>query len=161
MKKILLPLLAIMLQLAAANAQEKSKLVITAGSLKHLSLGDKMKIVLVKAGSEQTAVSFSKEVFEKLDVRFSKNSLHVESRSASNNDVVYIVVTDVESISLGQNTNVTNEGIWLSNNMELYVSDGATAKLKTTGQVKALPLGESSVNVSIRPLPFNASAKVF
>lgn len=161
MKKILLPLLIIMLHLVTANAQNENRLVISAGTLKHLSFGDKMKVVLVKAGPDQSGVSMSEEVFQKLEVTFSKSSLHVQSREASKNEVVYVLVNDVKSITLGQNTSISNEGIWINKNIDLFVSDGATARLKTSAEVKAYPLGESAVNVDIRPLPSQSSARIF
>jgi hypothetical protein len=161
MKKILMPLLALMLHVVSAHAQQEKSLVISAGSLKHIAFGEKMKVVLVKVSPAQTGVNFTQEVSDKLNVSFTGNLLTVESRKASKNDIVYVVVNDLQSITLGQSTSITNEGIWMSGNIDLYVSDGAKARLKTIGEIKAHPLGESAVNVSIRPIPQNASAKAF
>lgn len=161
MKKIFFPLLAFMLYLAPANAQEESNLVVSAGPVKHLSFGNKMKVILIKASPDQTAVSFNKEAFEKLDVHVNNNSLHIDPRHVSKNDVVYVMVHDLQSITLGPNTAISNEGLGLNGNIDLYVSDGASARLKTSGEVKAYPLGESAVDVKVKPLPLNASAKVF
>ena len=162
MKKILLPLVAIMLNLVSANAQKENNMVVSAGQLKNIILGDRMKVVLVKALPHQKELNVSEQVFKKLKVTFSGSDLVIEPyRNLSKDDVVYVLVNEVESLSLGQNTTLRNEGIWLNGAVKVYVSDGATATINTNGDVQGFPLGESGVRVVKRPITLQPSANIF
>jgi hypothetical protein len=135
MKKFIL-FLSILASGLMSFAQEK-KLVISAGELKHVQLGDNMNVTLVSA-DQATELKGDMVAFEKLNLSVSNGILHIQSRqSLSADEKVYIVVGDLQTLSIGQNTSVTSENVLTSKELKVLVMDGSTARLKTIGKIAA------------------------
>jgi hypothetical protein len=157
MKKIVLLLFVIASGLVSF-AQEDNRLVISAGQLKSISLGDNMNVVLISATSSGNELKGMMDVFEKLNVAFHNGSMHVApGRRFSADEKVYVIVNDLESLTIGQNTKVSTEGFLYSRMLKVYVQDGSLATLRTTGDVKAYSLDNLEFSIRKTPIRLNAS----
>lgn len=158
MKKVFLLLTAAVFSLLSANAQTENDLVVSAGDIRNITLGDDMKVVLVNAKDIQGEVKISREAMAKLQVRVADGAMILEPRRRVEG-TVYIMVNNVTKVTLGENTNLTSDAV-LKGNVDLYVREGAYAKLKTTGKLNAYPLGEMDVKINRTFVYLNASANI-
>ena len=158
MKKIVLLLFVIASGFLSSQAQEDNRLVISAGQLKSISLGDNMNVVLITAQPGQDEVKGDMGVFEKLNITVHNGSMHIAAgKHLAEGETVYIVVNEPETLVIGQNTRVTTESILYSSKIKVYVQNGSEAKLRTTGDVKAYSLDNLEYSIRKTPIRLNAS----
>lgn len=153
MKKILILLITVVCGFTAANAQDESRLLISAGQFKNIVLGEGMKVVLVSDGSLHTEIKGDMNFFEKLNVSIVDGSLHVKPGRMLGSETVFIAVNQLKQLTLGQRTHVSTEGVLRSSEIKVFVYEGSVARIKTTGEVNAFsPDGEFSVMKIEKPL---------
>jgi hypothetical protein len=158
MKKIVLLLIVMAAGFLNLQAQEDNRLVISAAQMKNISLGDNMNVVLVSAQSSASEMKGADNVFERLNVAYHNGSMHVApGRQFQADETVYVIVNDLKSLTIGQNTKVNTEGILYSNVIRVYVQDGSLARLRTTGDVKAYSLDDLEYSIRKTPIRYNAS----
>lgn len=160
MKKIFL--LAVTVTTAfIANAQQEQPLVINAGGLKNLVLGNDMNVTLVRSQARQADVKGATAVFGKLNVSVRKTTMHIHSRaSLQKGENVVVVVDGLESLTLGQNTQVKTEGLLYATETKVFVETGSVARLRTTGTVSAFSLDDADVKIERLPVKLNMDEKV-
>jgi hypothetical protein len=155
MKRILMLLITVACGFAAANAQDESRLLITAGQFKNIVLGEGMKVVLVGAESLQAEIKGDMRFFEKLNVSTADGTLHIRPGRKLNGETVFVVVNHLEKLTLGQRTQVTTEGVLRSSEIKVLVYEGSVARLKTTGEVNGFsPDGDIDIKKLGKPVPF-------
>ena len=149
MKKILTLAIAVLISFFSARAQDDEKtLVINAGDVQHLVLGNNMKIVLLEQNRATEEVRFSKAVNNKLKVSLHDGTMFVSAQHKHDGaDPIYIVVNELKSLTLGENTSIETEGVLSSAKLEVFVEVGARALLRTRGKVNANSLGDFDVSV--------------
>lgn len=160
MKKILSLLIVMAAGVLSLNAQEQGRLTISAGQLKNITFGDNIKAVLVTPGSSDNEVKADMSAFQKLNISVLNGSLHINAgKDMAAGETVYVIVDDLQSLTLGQHTQVTTEGILYSKEIKVYVCDGSIAKLRTTGEVNAYSLDDLEYSIKKTSIRFHASAK--
>lgn len=159
MKKILTLLIAVTAGFLSLNAQEPGRLTISAGQLKNLSLGDNMKVVLITAGSPQKEVKADMNAFEKLNIAVFNGTLNINPGKNLEGETIYVVVDDLKSLTVGQHTDVSTQGVLYSKEIKVFVSEGSVATLRTTGEVNAFSLDDMDFSIRKTPIILNASAK--
>ena len=148
MKKILFVLFAAVIGISA-QSQEQDRLVISAGQLQHITLGEHMKVVLISSGSVQEQIKGDMKVFEKLSVSIIDGKMSIApGRKFSLSETVYVIVNDLKTLNVGEKTTVTTQGILNSGNIKVYVNQGAVAKLRSLGDVNGY--SDDGVYVSVQ-----------
>jgi hypothetical protein len=162
MKKVLLLLVVLAAGILSVNAQEEARLVISAGQLKKITLGEGMKVVLVSAESFSQEVKGDMEVFEKLNISVVDGTMRIQpGRKFSYNETVFVVVNQLKMLTLGQNTNVSTEGILRSSkSIDVYVQTGAIARLITTAKVNAYSSDDHEISIQRNPIQQRAFSKL-
>ena len=159
MKKVLL-LVAAAFTLASANAQTENDLVISAGDAKKIVLGDDMNVVMISAAPGQDNIGLNKTTLQKMDVKFYDGRLEIMPRRDLRSETVYVIVNGVQEAILGQNTSLRSEDVLQSSHIDLYIHQGATARLKTAGKIDAYSLGDFEVNIIRKPILSGSSASI-
>ena len=160
MKKILTLLFAVTMGFLSSNAQEPERLTISAGQLKHISVGDHMKVVLVSVGESDSELKLGKGVSEKVNFSVFNGSLLINPGKKLENETIYVLVNDdLKSLTVGQHTKVETEGILYTKEIKVFVQDGSVAMLRTTGEVNAFSTDNLEFTVTKTPVRLNASAK--
>ncbi|HEX2535156.1 MAG TPA: DUF2807 domain-containing protein [Chitinophagaceae bacterium] len=145
MKKLMMILL-LAVAAASVQAQEGKRVQFSAGQLKHIELGSNLDVILVPSAAPLTEVKGDTEAFSGFSVTVSEGRLLVSNRSGEAKTLV-ILVNDLESISLGSGTRVSNTGILPGHSLRVFVNDGAQARIVTAGKVAAFPLDDLEVKV--------------
>ena len=158
MKKILTLLIAVTVGFLSSNAQEPERLIISAGQLKNISLGDNMKVVLVSNGSSEGEVKGDMSVFEKINISVSNGTLHINPGKKLENETVYVIVDVLKTLTVGQHTQVRTEGVLYAKEIKVFVNNGSIARLTTTGEVNAYSIDDLEFSVTKTPVRMNASA---
>ena len=149
MKKIIITLMTA-LPLLSAGAQEKAEvIVVSAGQFRNIVLADEMDVVLMQA-SAQHPMYVTKEVSDKLKLQMNGEALHIEAAKVAGKFTVFLLVHDLKELTLGGHTSVQTRGVLNTGQLQVFLQDGATASLKTTGKVKAHPLGINEISISKR-----------
>lgn len=157
MKKFLTLLIAVA-GFLSSNAQEP-RLTVSAGQVKNITVGDNMKVVLVSSATAETEVKMDANVFEKINISVHNGSMYINPGKSLEKETIYVIVDDIKSLTVGQNAQVTTEGILYSKEIKVFVQEGSLAKLLTTGHVSAFALDNQELSISKTPVRFNASAK--
>ena len=153
MKQKIFALLAAGITAFTAQAQNEKALLIGAGEVKDISISDNLKVVLVQANPDEQQLFVAKDAAQKLRVVFSGNSLHIDSNgSLEEGTTVYLQVSDLQSLRVGENSLVTTRGVLNTPFLNLYINDGSRASLKVNGKVKAYPLGENELFIQRKPI---------
>ena len=153
MKQKIFALLAAGIMAFTAQAQNEKALLIGAGEVKDISISDNLKVVLVQANPDEQQLFVAKDAAQKLRVVFSGNSLHIDSNgSLEEGTTVYLQVSDLQSLRVGENSLVTTRGVLNTPFLNLYINDGSRASLKVTGKVKAFPLGGNELFIQRKPI---------
>ena len=153
MKQKIFALLAAGITAFTAQAQNEKALLIGAGDAKDISLSDNLKVVLVQANPDEQQLFVAKDAAQKLRVVFSGNSLHIDANETlEEGTTVYLQVSDLQSLRVGENTFVTTRGVLNSPFLNLYINDGSRASLKVIGKVKAFPLGQNELTIQRKPI---------
>jgi hypothetical protein len=149
MKKILTAALAVLVGFFSATAQDDEKaLVINASEMKHVILGDNLNVVLLQHDNGPQEVKISKAVYSQLRLSMHDGIMTITSQNNySSAEPVYVLVNRVKSLTLGENSRITTEGVLSSERIDVYVDQGAKAYLRTTGKVNATSLGDFDVSV--------------
>jgi hypothetical protein len=138
MKKIFL-FMAAALSTVFSFASGDHPLTVSAGQFKNIQLGSDMNVVIVSAKQLQNEITTgSVAVYEKLNIAVVGNQLRLELRQKlDKNEKIYIVVEEVQSLTVGDNTTVVSENALPGKKIVLSVGQGAVARLKTNATVKA------------------------
>lgn len=153
MKRLFIVLLASVLGLAATHAQKSNDLVISAGQLKHLVIGDDLNVVLVPANGNALVSSISESLLNKLQVTFSGRSMQISAGARlEKNETVYVLIGGLQSLTLGENSNVNTKGIIRSAEIKVYLNEGASARIRTTAKVKGYSMGDFDISLTKFPL---------
>ena len=153
MKQKIFPLMAAGIMAFTAQPQNEKALLIGAGDAKDISLSDNLKVVLVQANPDEQQLFVAKDAAQKLRVVFSGNSLHIDANETlEEGTTVYLQVSDLQSLRVGENTFVTTRGVLNSPFLNLYINDGSRASLKVIGKVKAFPLGQNELTIQRKPI---------
>jgi Putative auto-transporter adhesin, head GIN domain len=162
MKKVLLLLIVLAAGIFSVNAQDEGRLVISAGQLKKIAFGEGMKVVLVSAESFNKEVKGDMQVFEKLNISVVDGTMRIQPNSKlAHNETVFVVVNQLQMLTLGQNTKVSTEGILRSSKgIDVYVQHGAIARLITTAKVNAYSADNYEILVERNPIAQRAFSKL-
>ena len=161
--KQILSLIAAVLSVLSSFASEEQPLVVSAGQFRHIELGRDMKVTLISNAQLQNEIKASSvAVFEKLDIAVSGNNLRLElRRKLEPNERVYVVIGEIESLTLGENTVVDSENVLPGKQIRLSVDKGASARLKTSANVTAIGADGLPVNVVTKNIATQKEAKAF
>lgn len=144
MKQILLLATAVVLGLLNAKAQDEP-IEISVGNLTRIHFAANMKVVLKQNGGGAGELKFNKPATEKLKVEISGDDLHISARKPLYNQTVYVLVNNVQALTVGSHTSLNTQGILHARNIDLYVEDGANARLLTNAKVNTFPVGDYTV----------------
>ena len=95
-----------------------------------------------------------------MDVKFYDGTVEIMPRTDLRNETVYVIVNDVKEVTLGQNTRLGSEHVLQSNQLDIYINQGATARIKTAAKIDAYTLGDFEVNITRRPILCRSSASI-
>ena len=152
MKQILLFAMAIATTLFSFAGDEKP-LVISAGQLTNIEVGSNMKVVLVNAKSLSAQKSTSLiDASQKLYISISGGTLHLDARNLRLNEKVNVVVDNIESLTLGNNTVVETDNYIDGKKIKVNVGDESFVRLVTPGSVDAFGSDGLAIDVQTRPL---------
>ena len=153
MKKYFLLIAILIAGIITVKAQDESPLVILAGQMKNLQLGNDLNVTLVNSNDHQPDVTVGTEVFNKLRISVENNSMKILPASGfRKEDKIFVIVNGLENLTVGQNTQVITHGIMSAPKVKVYVQAGATAHIVSRGKVNAFSLGGVDVTVEKRPL---------
>ena len=149
MKNLLTATLTVFISFFSATAQDDQKaLVINASDMKQLILGDNLNVVLLQHENGPQEIKISKAVYNQLKISVHDGIMSIASQSNfHSSEPVYILVNHVRSLTLGENTRITTEGVLNSGKIDVFVEQGAKAYLRTTGKIYATSLGDFDVSV--------------
>lgn len=136
-QKMILSLLALSIDMLQAGAQKEQNLVVKAGEAKELSLSENLNVVLLQASATDTAFTMNKATGEELKVKLSGNKLQIEARRhLPKGTTVYVMVKNLDKLTVGYNTKVRTSGVLQASNLHVYIDGRAVPYLLTTGNVK-------------------------
>ena len=136
------------LSLGAAGAQEKKEaIVVAAGQFRNIVLADDMEVVLMQAPAKE-AMQIGREVSDRLKLSMNGDALHIDGVRSPGQFTVYLLVHDLQQLTLGGHTRVQTRGVLVTEQLQVFLQDGANASLKTTGKVRAHPLGFNEISVA-------------
>lgn len=158
MKKILLPIIAIAFSMLSANAQEEPVLI-SAGEFTNIVLGNNMKVVLKPIEDAAPGLKLNAQAIENLNVEIFGRTLYLNSGKGQG-QVIYVLVDKLQTLSLGADTDLNTEGFLQAGKIDLYLENGAKARLRTTGKINAFPLGDFDINTTSSPIPGPAKVNV-
>jgi|ADGO01.1.fsa_nt_gi Protein of unknown function (DUF2807). len=93
-------------------------------------------------------MSMGEEISDKLQVSMYNGTMTIRSMKPSSGDfVVYVLVNNPQSITLGENTVVETQGTLESSSIEVFVDRGSVARIRTTGKVNPKSVGDFDVLV--------------
>lgn len=149
MKKVLFSIIAVISALFSF-AGEELPLVVSAGHAKRIELGEDMKVILVRAGSlpvEKNTTSAA--AFQKLFISADGSSVTVSLRKKLKaNEVIYMVVENIESLTIGDNTVTETENYITGKELKILLGDRAYAFIRTTASVQAFRFDGSPVELN-------------
>jgi hypothetical protein len=159
MKKIFLLIVILSAGFISANAQDKSPIIILAGKMKNLHLGNDLNVTLVSSNDQQENVTVATEVFELLKVGVKNSTMDIAATPGlKKGDKILVIVNALENLTVGQNTKVITHGVISAPNVQLYIHSGATARIVTSGKVKAF--SPDDVDLVVKKIPFQSKAKL-
>lgn len=157
MKKIFLLIAILYSGIISANAQDESPLIILAGQIKNLHLGNDLNVTLVSSKDSLSDVTVAAELFNKLSISFENNTLNIASAPGlKKGEKLLIMVNALENITVGQNSRIITHGVISAPAVKVYMRAGATAHIVTTGRVHAFSQDDVDITVTKRPLQLNA-----
>lgn len=148
---MILSLLVVLTGLLSLHAQTEKALVINAGDIKSLTIGDNIEAVLLPAENMGNQLLVSGEALEKIDVRLSRNSLSITARRNFHGKEklkVKLYVNGLKKLYVESNSVVKTIG-WLNTNfIDVYVGGNGVAHLKTKGKIAAHPIDDSEIEIT-------------
>ena len=151
MKKIFLFITAVATALFSFANDEKP-LIISAGHVKNIELGSNMKVTLINAASLKNEISTNLvDAFEKLNIEISNGTMRVDLRTKTNkNERVYIVVEDLHTLTIGENTFVDAQDFLPGKQIKIIIADQSYVRLLTNATVKAYSLDGLSLDIQTK-----------
>lgn len=151
MKKILLFITAVVVALSTF-ANDETPLVVSAGGVKNIELGSNMNVTFINAASLKTWTNANPvDVFEKLNIAVSNGNMRLELRTRTNkNERVYIVVDDIQSLTIGENTFVETEDFLPGKKIKIFIADQSYVRLLTNATVNAYSLDGLSLDIQTK-----------
>jgi hypothetical protein len=151
MKKIFLFITAVAIALSSFANDEKP-LFVSAGQLKNIVLGNNMNVTLINAASLKSEISANLvDAFEKLNVEISNGTMRLDLRTNTDkNERVYIVVEDLYSLTIGENTFVEAQDFLPGKQIKIVIADQSYVRLLTNATVKAYSLDGLSIDIQTK-----------
>ena len=151
MKKIFLFITAVAITLFSFANDEKP-LIVSAGQVKNIVLGNNMKVTLINAASLKNESSANlADVSEKLNVEISNGTMRLEPRAKADKiERVYIVVEGLYSLTIGENTFVEAEDFLPGKQIKIIIADQSYVRLLTNAKVNAYSLDGLSVDIQTK-----------
>jgi len=151
MKKIFLFIAAVAITLFSFANDEKP-LIVSAGQVKNIVLGNNMKVTLINAASLKNESSANlADVSEKLNVEISNGTMRLEPRAKADKiERVYIVVEGLYSLTIGENTFVEAEDFLPGKQIKIIIADQSYVRLLTNAKVNAYSLDGLSVDIQTK-----------
>jgi len=149
MKKTIITILSAF-SLMAAGAQQKSEaIVVSAGQFRNIVLANDLEVVLMQAPGK-ASVQVAKEASDRLKLSMNGEALHIDASRKAGSFTLYLLVHELKELTLGGNTRVSTRGVLQTDQLQLFLEDNARAVLKTTGKVRAQPLGWNEISIAHR-----------
>lgn len=153
MKKIFVSLLLLTACFAALPSMAQNRFSISAGTIKSIQLGENMKVVLMPNANGVTDVVADDAAQKKIGLSLSGGILYVDASSQwKEGDVLTIYVSGIDALTVGENTIVDSDLIMTAPDIEVYVSAGSIARIKTFGKVQGHSTDGSEVQLKRFPL---------
>jgi hypothetical protein len=153
MKKIFVSLMLIAACFAALPSMAQNRFSISAGTIRSLHLGENMKVVLLANANGKTDVVADDAAQRKVRFSISSRTLYVHATDEwKEADVLTIHVSGIEVLTVGENTTVESDLIMTAPEMEVHVSAGSIARIKTFGKVQGYSTDGSEVELKKWPL---------
>ena len=151
MKKIFLFITAVAITLFSFANDEKP-LIVSAGQVKNIVLGNNMKVTLINAASLKNGINPNLvDVFEKLNIEVSNGNMRLELRPKSDkNERIYIIVDELRSLTIGENTFVDTEDSLPGKVIKVFIADQSYVRLLTNAKVNAYSLDGLSVDIQTK-----------
>ena len=146
MKKMIIALLALFIISSSLHAQDMP--LISATNFKTITIGENMEVVLINAPGKQDDFKLNPLISEKLDISIENGRLTISNRFLHQKGIVYLMVDGLEKLVVGQNSHIITHGILQNTRLALYVSQGASAHIKSIGSINAFPTDESEISVN-------------
>lgn len=161
--KQILSLIIEVLSVFSSFASGEQPLVVSAGQFRHLELGSNMKVTLISSKELQNEIKTgSIAVYEKLNIAVSGNNLRLELRQKLEpGEVVYVVIGELESLTLGENTVVDSENTLPGKRIRISADKGASARLKTSAKVTAIGADGLPVKMITKSIETQEQAQAF
>ena len=158
MKQILLFITAVVIALSSF-ANDDIPLVVAAGNVKNIELGSNMNVTLINAASLKTGPKANHvDVFEKLNIEVSNGNMRLELRTKTNkNQRVYIIVDELQSLTIGENTFVETEDFLPGKKIKVLIADQSYVRLLTNATVNAYSMDGLSLDIQTKRF---SSAKI-
>jgi|GEM_PF-3305124 len=162
MKKIFLFIAAVAITLFSFANDEKP-LIVSAGQVKNIVLGNNMKVTLINAASLKNESSANlADVSEKLNVEISNGTMRLEPRAKADKiERVYIVVEGLYSLTIGENTFVEAEDFLPGKQIKIIIADQSYVRLLTNAKVNAYSLDGLSVDIQTKRFSSQNNKPVF
>ena len=162
MKKIFLFITAVAITLFSFANDEKP-LIVSAGQVKNIVLGNNMKVTLINAASLKNESSANlADVSEKLNVEISNGTMRLEPRAKADKiERVYIVVEGLYSLTIGENTFVEAEDFLPGKQIKIIIADQSYVRLLTNAKVNAYSLDGLSVDIQTKRFSSQNNKPVF
>ncbi len=143
---MIIALMALFIISSKLHAQDMP--LISATNFKTITIGDNMDVVLINAAGKQGDFKLNPLISEKLDISIENGRLSISNRFHNQKGIVYLMVDELEKLVIGQNSHIITHGILQSTRLALFVSQGASAHIKSLGSVNAFPTDESEISVN-------------
>jgi len=151
MKRIFLIITALVIAFSTFANDEKP-LVVSAGNVKNIVLGNDMHVTLINAASLKNEINTNLvDVFDKLNIEVSNGNMRIEMRpKAGKNERVYIIVDDLRSLTVGENTFVEAQDFLPGRQIKIVIADQSYVRLLTNATVKAYSLDGLSIDIKTK-----------
>jgi hypothetical protein len=148
MKRIFLFITALIIA-SSSFANDEKPLVVPAGQAKNIVLGDNMKVTFINKASLKNEIKPDLvDLFEKLNIEVSNGNMRLELRPKSDkNERVYIIVEDLRSLTIGENTFVDTEDSLPGKQIKIVMADESYVRLLTNAEVKAYTFDGLSLDI--------------
>jgi len=162
MKKIFLFMMALMPALFSLANDEKP-LIVSAGHLNRIELGSDMKVTFINAATFQNELKTNQaDVFENLNISVYNGNMRIElRRKAAKNQKIVVVVEDLQSLTIDENTIVDSENDIPGQQIKINIADQSFVRLTTPARVKAYGPDGLPIDVQTRPISIQKNKPAF
>jgi hypothetical protein len=133
----------------SASAGEPENLVLNAGNVEHINIQNDMDIILVQAPDSENAIVLDQKASDNLDLKLNNKTLYISEKraGAKQKQVVYLYVNNLKTLTVKENCEVKTVGVLRTGKLDVFVDSNSKVHLKTTGQIKAHSLNDSTIEV--------------